>query len=80
MFNGGFLNFIWTMLIIYFWFMIIWMFIGVDAVVEENRAARIDGLKAALAVLAVAGVLSLFFTGSIPTTAPGSKATEAAVA
>jgi hypothetical protein len=31
MFNGGFWDFIWTMVIIYFWFMIIWMFIGVFA-------------------------------------------------
>ncbi len=49
-----------------------------NAVVEENRVARIDGLKAALAVLAAAAVLSLFFTDKIPTTPPGAPATEVA--
>lgn len=45
---------------------------GVDsttaaAIVDENEAARIDGLRAALGVLAVMVVLALFFTDAIPT-------------
>ena len=31
MFNGGFMNFIWTMFIFYLFFMVIWMFIRVFA-------------------------------------------------
>ena len=44
-----------------------------DAVVEENRKARIEGLDAGLAVLALLAVLSLFFTGRIPTTPIGDS-------
>jgi EmrB/QacA subfamily drug resistance transporter len=36
------------------------------AVVSENRAARIEGLDAALGVLAILGMVSLFFSGRIP--------------
>ena len=36
------------------------------AVVAENRAARIEGLDAALGVLAILGMVSLFFSGRIP--------------
>lgn len=41
-----------------------------DAVVAENRNARLDGLHAALSVLAILAVISLFFTGRIPETQP----------
>ena len=37
-----------------------------DAIVTENRTARIAGLDAALAVLAFIALLSLFFTGRLP--------------
>jgi EmrB/QacA subfamily drug resistance transporter len=42
-----------------------------DAALEANAAARIDGLRAALAVLALSAALALFFTRRIPTTQPG---------
>ena len=35
--------------------------------VKQNDASQIDGLRAALSVLAVMGVIALFFTGRIPT-------------
>ena len=37
-----------------------------DAVVDENRAARIEGLDAALGVLALLAVVTLLFTGRLP--------------
>ena len=37
-----------------------------SAVVEANQAARVQGLDAALAVLAILAVCSLFFSGRIP--------------
>ena len=37
-----------------------------DAVVAENRTARIEGLDAALAILALLAVVSLFFSGRLP--------------
>ncbi|MEU5770286.1 MFS transporter [Streptomyces asoensis] len=43
-----------------------------DAALEANTEARIDGLRAALAVLALAALLSLFLTHRIPATQPGS--------
>jgi len=43
------------------------------AAVDENTQARLDGLRAALAVLALIAVAGLFFTGRIPTVQPGSK-------
>ena len=50
---------------------------GVDepttqAVVEVNEQARLDGLRAALALLAFFGVIALFFTRRIPLRQPGS--------
>jgi EmrB/QacA subfamily drug resistance transporter len=45
-----------------------------DAVVEENGQARIDGLRSALALLALVGVIALFFTKRIPTHQPGAAA------
>ncbi len=40
-----------------------------DAVVEANEAARIDGLRSSLAVLALIALIALFFTRRIPTDA-----------
>ncbi len=37
-----------------------------DEALEQYGASQIDGLSAALAVLAVIGVIALFFTGRIP--------------
>ena len=34
-----------------------------DAIVEENATARLDGLRAALSVLAIFALIALFFTG-----------------
>lgn len=50
---------------------------GVDdevaqAALEANADARLDGLRAALAILAFACVLAMFFTSRIPTTQPRS--------
>ncbi|MER8183069.1 MFS transporter [Kitasatospora sp. NPDC094015] len=44
------------------------------AALDANAAARLDGLRAALAVLALAAVLALFCTQRIPTTPPRSPA------
>ncbi|HEU4527567.1 MAG TPA: MFS transporter [Actinomycetota bacterium] len=41
------------------------------AVVEENEQARVDGLRAALALLAIVAVTALFFTRRIPARQPG---------
>jgi hypothetical protein len=46
-----------------------------DAIVDENAEARIDGLRAALAVLALIAVVALFATWRLPTKQP--DATEA---
>ena len=43
-----------------------------DAVVDENREARIEGLDAALGVLAIVAMLSLFATGRVPEEQPGA--------
>ncbi|MFF6776335.1 MFS transporter [Streptomyces sp. NPDC012637] len=43
-----------------------------DAALDANAAARLDGLRAALAILACASVVALFFTSRIPRTQPGS--------
>ncbi len=43
-----------------------------DAALEAYGSARIDGLKSALAILAVLTLLALFFTGRIPVRQPGS--------
>ena len=52
---------------------------GVDeqttqAVVDENEQARVDGLRSALALLALVGVIALFFTKRIPNAPPGAAA------
>jgi EmrB/QacA subfamily drug resistance transporter len=54
---------------------------GVDeqttqAIVDENEQARVDGLRSALALLAIIAVIGLFFTKRIPTRQPGSPATH----
>ena len=43
-----------------------------QAVVDENEQARLDGLRVALAALALIALLGLFFTTRIPTRQPGS--------
>jgi MFS family permease len=43
-----------------------------DAVVDENEAARLDALRAALAVLAVVALAALFLSDSLPTRQPGA--------
>jgi hypothetical protein len=42
------------------------------AILEVNQQARLDGLRAALVVLAVAALLALFAARRIPTQQPGS--------
>ena len=44
-----------------------------DAVVNENRSARIEGLDAALGVLALLAVITLLFTGRLPDTTPTAE-------
>ncbi len=39
-----------------------------------NEQARLDGLRAALALLAIVAVIALFFTKRIPTKQPGAVA------
>ena len=43
------------------------------SIVDENAQARIDGLRAALSVLAVLAVIALIFSGSLPTTPVGAQ-------
>ncbi len=42
------------------------------AALDANEDARIDGLCAAVAILAFAALLAMFFTSRIPKTQPGS--------
>jgi hypothetical protein len=46
---------------------------GTEIVVNVNAAARISGLDAALAVIALLAVVSLFFTGRIPKVQPSGE-------
>ena len=43
-----------------------------DAIVEENANARIDGLRAALAVLALISLVALYFSRRLPTKQPAT--------
>ncbi len=43
-----------------------------DAIVEENETARLDGLRAALSVLALLALVGLSLTGRIPTAQPAA--------
>ena len=50
---------------------------GVDeqttqAIVDANEQARVDGLRATLALLALFGLIALFFTRRVPTEQPGA--------
>jgi MFS family permease len=49
-----------------------------EAVVDVNEQARLDGLRSALALLALIGVIALFFARRIPTEPPGGGAATAA--
>jgi MFS family permease len=49
-----------------------------DAIVEENEIARLDGLRSALAVLAIVALIGLFFSRRIPAEQPASKAEQPA--
>jgi hypothetical protein len=48
-----------------------------QAVVDENAKARVDGLRSALALLAIVGVLALFFTKRLPERQPTGPAAAA---
>ncbi len=47
-----------------------------DAIVKENSAARLDALRASLAVVGGVALLALFFAGGIPTRQPKSAPPE----
>jgi hypothetical protein len=44
-----------------------------DAVVDTNAQSRIDGLRSAVAILALITLLALLFTRGIPTVQPGAQ-------
>jgi EmrB/QacA subfamily drug resistance transporter len=44
-----------------------------QTVVDENEQARLDGLRVALAALALAALIGLFFSTRVPTEQPGSS-------
>jgi MFS family permease len=46
------------------------------AVLDENEQARLDGLRTALAALALLALIALFFSTRIPTKQPGSAETR----
>ncbi len=47
-----------------------------DAIVKENADARIAGLRSSLALLAIVGLLALFFSRRLPTSQPGAATTS----
>ena len=51
-----------------------------QAAVDENAQARLDGLRSALAVLALIALVGLFFSGRIPAEQPGAQEKAAAAA
>lgn len=44
-----------------------------SAIVAENEASRLNGLRSALAVLAVIALVALFFSRGVPTRQPGTQ-------
>ena len=48
------------------------------AVLDENEQARLDGLRTALAALALIALIGLFFASRIPTEQPGATPQRAA--
>ena len=44
-----------------------------QAVIDANEKARLDGLRASLAVLGVIALLAMFFSNGIPTRQPGAE-------
>ena len=44
-----------------------------DAVVKTNQQSRIDGLRAALSILALIALIAQLFTRGIPTAQPGAQ-------
>ena len=47
-----------------------------DAVVETNAQSRIDGLRAAVSILALLALVALLFTRGIPTVQPGAESSS----
>jgi hypothetical protein len=47
-----------------------------DAVLDEYGEARLEGLRTALALLALFAVIALFFTRRVPDEQPGSAAAD----
>ena len=47
-------------------------------ILDQNETSQIAGLRAALSILAVMGVIALFFTGRLPKKQPGSEPEPAA--
>jgi len=45
-------------------------------VLEVNEQARLDGLRAALALLALIAVIALYFTTRIPQEQPGARTVD----
>jgi hypothetical protein len=45
---------------------------GSAAALEANSEARLDGLRSALAILAILAIAALFFTSRIPRSPPGA--------
>jgi hypothetical protein len=50
-----------------------------DTALDAYRDARIDGLRSALAILAVLAILALFYAQRIPTVQPGDSPGDGAV-
>jgi MFS family permease len=47
-----------------------------DAAIASYQDARLDGLRAALGILAVMAIIALFLTGRIPTVQPGQESPQ----